>query len=41
MEIDVGVALFLVYKVCVSCLWLCTSGKLKQSGQKKPISDNF
>ena len=41
MEVEVGLALSVVYKDCVSCFWVFTSGKFNQSGPKELNSDNF
>ena len=41
MEVEAGLAPFLVYKDCVSCFWVCTSGDVDRSGLKKLISVNF
>ena len=41
MEVEVDLAPFLVYKDCVSGVWVCTSRTFNQSGLKKPISCRF
>ena len=40
-EVEVKLALFSVYKDCVSGVWVCTSCKFNQSGLKKLISCCF
>ena len=37
-EFEVGKAPFRVYKDCVSGVWVCTSCKFNQTGQKKLTS---
>ena len=34
MEVEVGIAPFVVHKEYVSCFWVCTSGNFNQSGLK-------
>ena len=40
-EVDVELALFSVFKDCVSGFWVCTSCKFNQSGLKTLISCCF
>ena len=41
MEVEAGLAPFVVYKDCLSCFWMRTLGIFNQSGLKKLISGNF
>ena len=41
MNVEVEIALLVVYEDCAGCLWVCTSGKFNQSVLKKLISSNF
>ena len=41
MEVEVRLAPICSSNVCVSCFWVCTSGKFNQSGPKKLSSVSF
>ena len=41
MEVELELAVFVVYKDCIICFWACTSGKFNQIGLRKLILGSF